>query len=152
MSLAAHNVSPNQPQENPPSASYTYEASPRLAAFSLSRFPSPANRSRGQGFSQPHRPFCKACYEADKGRSIYLSHASTDARCPSKIQFSAIDPSYPTEVTECGDDISPGTETTNDQVCSPINKNHSSIPAGLAHIQPVAAQILSLTHSIEGLI
>ena len=45
------------------------------------------SRGRGGGFIQPCRPFCKTYYDADKGKSTYLSHNQSDARCPIRIQL-----------------------------------------------------------------
>ena len=56
---------------------------------------------RGRGFVQTRRPFCKSCYDADKGKSVYLSHNQTDTRCPIRIQLSSFTEDHlPPEVLE----------------------------------------------------
>ena len=56
----------------------------QLAVFSR-------GRARGRGFVQPsRRTFCRTCYDADKGKSVFYSHNMSDARCPIRMQLSAI--------------------------------------------------------------
>ena len=58
-------------------------------------------RGWGRGFVQTRRPFCKSCYDADKGKSVYLSHNQTDTRCPIRIQLSSFTEDHlPPEVLE----------------------------------------------------
>ena len=52
---------------------------------------------------------------------------------------------YPQEVIEIRDHIIPGNEVSTDQVCNGQHNNVTYNNAGLAHIEPVPAQILSLT-------
>ena len=105
-------------------------------------------RGRGRAGSQPRRPLCKTCYEAEKGRSTYVLHNIVDLRCPSRIQYSAINEYYPDEVVEYRDDAMPGHEdlqvNNNQPQLSCLRCNCSG---KLNHIQPVPAQILSLSDS-----
>ena len=56
----------------------------QLAAFARTR-------GRGRGLAQPtHCLFCRMCYDADKGKSVYLSHNVTDTRCPIRVHLSAL--------------------------------------------------------------
>ena len=68
----------------------------------------------------------------------------TSPTCPSHQQFSSLE-TYPQEVLETGDHILPGNELADDQVCNPHQNITITNKAGLAHIEPVPAQILSLT-------
>ena len=87
-----------------------------LTAFGQSRFqsPSPQYRARGRGFghqargsfSQTRRPFCKTCYDSNKGKDTYLSHVTANQNCPSRPQFSSIE-TYPLKVIETGDHLTP---------------------------------------------
>ena len=86
-----------------------------LAAFNQSQFNYCGSRGWGRVISQPHRPFYKTCYEGKKGRSMCLSHSTTHSRCPSKLQFSAIE-LFPPEITDYSDDNIRGSATTNNQV------------------------------------
>ena len=95
-------------------------------------------RGRGRGFVQTRRLFCKSCYDADKGKSVYLSHNQTDSRCPIRVQLNALtDETYLYEVLE----------NENAQVCSDNMQQTNCYLAGLRSTRPVAAQILSAVDS-----
>ena len=99
-------------------------------------------RGRGRRFPQPtKRPFCRTCYDSDKGKSVYLSHNATDTRCPIRIQLSTIE-DLPQEVTntEWADTLAI------EQVGYKSNIKPIDVP-GLNSIQPVPAQLLSLEDS-----
>ena len=67
------------------------------------------------GFALTRRPFCRTCYDSNKGKDTYLMHATTSPTYPSRQQFSSID-TYPQEVLETGDYMLPGNEVMDDQV------------------------------------
>ena len=145
-------------------ASYTapYPAPTSLAAFTTNRFPPPQFRGRGRGnqqytrggnfqqnrggFSQSRRPFCRTCYDGNRGKDTYLSHVTNNPGCPSRQQFGSMEP-YPLEVLEAEDHIVPGTEDNTDQVWNSLHLKNTEYNAGLAHIEPVPAQILSMKDS-----
>merc|ERR1712115_393779 len=81
------------------------------------------------------------CYDLNQGKDTYLTHTTNSTNCPSHQQFSSME-SYPQEVLETGDHIIPENEVSNNQ-----NNNNTNNNAGLAHIEPVPAQILFLTDS-----
>ena len=124
-----------------------------LAAFGQ-RFQPPQNRGRGTitqnrgrgNFTQSRRPFCKTCYDSNKGKDTYLSHATANPNCPSRLQFNSIE-SYPEEVVEVGDHTysTQELEQVYDQDYGERPSETFFNHAGLAHIEPVPAQILSLT-------
>ena len=140
----------------------SYPAPTSLAAFSTNRFPPPQFRGRGRGnqqytrggnfqqnrggFSQSRRPFCRTCYDGNRGKDTYLSHVTNNPGCPSRQQFGSMEP-YPLEVLEAEDHIVPGTEDNTDQVWNSLHLKNTEYNAGLAHIEPVPAQILSMKDS-----
>ena len=108
----------------------------QLAAFARAR-------GRGRGFPQPaKRPFCRTCYDADKGKSVYLSHNITDARCPIRVQLSAME-DVPQEVTsaELADLLAI------EQVGHKQQDHKQHNLTGLRAIRPVPAQLLSVVDS-----
>ena len=157
-SLASHEAWPAMVGGSNPGLTGGGAAS--LAAFGQSRFTPPQYRGRARGYSQPtrggfpqqnrggfsqtRRPFCKTCYDANRGKDTYLTHTTTHPSCPSRQQFSSLE-AYPQEVLEAGDHIIPGNEIDTNQVCTDYQHNTITNNAGLAHIEPVPAQILSLT-------
>ena len=106
----------------------------------------------GRGFSQPHRPFCKLCYKAKKGRSTYLFHPTADLRCPSKIQLSTIK-LYLDEVNSYGDYVLPMQEVK-EQVTDyqPQHCLHCIYSGQLNHIQSMPAQILLVKDTVGALL
>ena len=74
---------------------------------------------------------------------MYLTHTTTSTNCPSRQQISSME-TYPQEVLDVGDHIIPENEVSNSQTNSTLTNN-----AGLAHIEHVPAQILSLTESVN---
>ena len=96
---------------------------------------------------QTRRPFCKSCYDADKGKSVYLSHNHTDTRCPIRIQLSSFTEDHlPLEVLESElIDYTFSSQVDNSYHTNQHPANHNL--AGLRSIQPVAAQILSVAGS-----
>ena len=131
----------------PPGA--TSQNSPTLAAFNSTR--NQRQRGRGPGIPQPsctvRRTFCKVCYEADKGRSIYLSHEAADSRCPTRITLNTIaDEALPPEVIQAEEEPDDNTdEDKHEQVVNKSLQHNKSNYTGLSLIQPVPTQLLTLT-------
>ena len=71
------------------------EIGPSLAAFATNRFNSPSNISRGRSFLLRKRPFCRTCYDGNRGKYTYLSHLTTDPYYPCKIQLNRIETYLP---------------------------------------------------------
>ena len=87
------------------------------------------------------RPFCNTCYNADKGKSVYLLHNQTDTRCPIRVQLSAINEDHVLPKVLESDLIYLNTAK---QVGHEPHTVKNSIIAGLQSIYPVAVQILSV--------
>ena len=103
-------------------------------------------RGRGRRFVQARRPFYKSCYDGDKGKSTYLSHNTSNTRCPIRLQLSAFTEEHlPPEVLE--------SELMDYSFTPQVPQNNSDHTspdlyfAGLQSIQPVVVQILSVADS-----
>ena len=127
----------------------TSQNSPTLPAFNSTR--GQRQRGRGRGVPQPsrsaRRSFCKVCYDSDKGKSIYLSHESTDTRCPTRIALNTLaDETLPPEVLQAEmEDNEPAEEEQIDQVAGNKQTKINDKYSGLNLIQPVPTQMLTLT-------
>ena len=130
--------------------------SPSLAAFAIG---SNCSRGRGRGrdsSTAQRRLFCKNCYDNNHGKSIYLSHQSTDARCPTRLQLNAIvDNVLPPEVEEqeptdrkLGGAEQPLIQLDQEQVNSEYQEQRSYRNSpGLNIIKPVPTHILTMSDS-----
>merc|ERR1712240_572282 len=123
----------------------TSSTAPSLAAFNQrgGRGRSCA-RSRGTTRPQTQRRFCRTCYEAEKGRSTYLSHNAEKYNCPSKIKLNTLaDDVLPPEVREFEQETEES-ETDATQVESTQLSVINTTNTGLNTLKPVPKQLLTV--------